>query len=381
MTDLSGLRIGLLTASASRLGGGVFEAVAAQAAMIRDCGGEAPVFALHDAHSDSDSARFADGTVSHVRVSGPARFGFAPGLIDRLVGAGLDCLHLHGIWMYPSRAARVWARRTGGPLLISPHGMLAPWIVARGRLQKSVARIAYERASWREARAFHALTEAEAADILRESGRYDALVIPNAAPRVGTAREGTPSPDILYIGRVHPKKNLAVLIAAWSRCREIVERTGARLRIAGWGEDAHVAELRRSLADGSQGIEFVGPSFGADKQRLLAAAGFVVLPSLSEGLPMAILEAWAAGTPTLMSRECNLGAGFAAGAAIDCGTGEQEIAAALEQALSMPHDRWRAMSGAARALAAGPFAAETVARHWAHSYRDLIAGESPGAAA
>lgn len=45
---LAGIGIGLLTASASRLGGGVFEAVVAQADLIRGLGGEALVFALED---------------------------------------------------------------------------------------------------------------------------------------------------------------------------------------------------------------------------------------------------------------------------------------------------------------------------------------------
>jgi glycosyltransferase involved in cell wall biosynthesis len=371
MTDLAGLRIGLLTASASRLGGGVFEAVVAQAALIRERGGEAPVFALDDAHGEDDAARFGPSPVMRSAVTGPAMIGFAPTLIHRLIAAQLDCLHLHGIWMYPSRAGSTWALRTGRPYVISPHGMLAPWITARGRVKKELARIAYERPSWRRARRLHALTPSEAQDIARESGRRDSCIIPNAAPPLGPLPVERAAAQFVYIGRIHPKKNLAALIAAWRRSG--AGAAGARLTIAGWGEDHDVAELRRIVAEAAEDVAFVGPVYGAAKQRLLGAARFVVLPSLSEGLPMAILEAWSAGVPTLMSRECNLDDGFAAGAAIDCGLDVDAISAAILRAMALGETRWRVMAEAAQRLAAGAYSAETVSERWAQYYRSIIA--------
>ena len=141
---LSGKRIGLLTASASRAGGGVFEAVVAQAALIRTLGAEALVFALDDADTaddvERDRARFGPTPVSLAQVYGPRQIGFAPRLGQMLIDAQLDCLHLHGIWTYPSRAGSAWARATGRAFVISPHGMLDPWITARGRWKKVLAR-------------------------------------------------------------------------------------------------------------------------------------------------------------------------------------------------------------------------------------------------
>ena len=155
---LSGLRVGLLTASASRIGGGVFEAVANQACMIRSLGGDVTVFALKDAESEVDSHRFPGCALLHSRVLGPAQFGYAPDMIENLVKANLDCLHLHGIWMYPSRAATLWARKTGKSCIISTHGMLDPAALARRPWKKDLAKVAYERVSWRSAALFHALS-------------------------------------------------------------------------------------------------------------------------------------------------------------------------------------------------------------------------------
>jgi hypothetical protein len=52
VADLAGLRITLLTASASRLGGGVASALYGHAAMLREAGAAVTVVALDDAHSD-----------------------------------------------------------------------------------------------------------------------------------------------------------------------------------------------------------------------------------------------------------------------------------------------------------------------------------------
>lgn len=373
---LRGRKIGLLTASASRLGGGVFEAVVAQAALIRALGGTAQVFALEDAHTAEDRARLeaVGATVTALPVRGPAQVGFAPGLVEALLAAGLDCLHLHGIWMYPSRAGAVWAARTGRPYFVSPHGMLDPWITGRGRWKKAIARIGYERASWARATALHALTEREAKDIADESGRSDSVVIPNAGPPVSappTMREDR----VLYIGRIHTKKNLLALVEGWGMARR---PAGARLTIAGWGDAADVAALqdRAAAADGS--VEFVGPVYGEAKQALLGAARFMVLPSHSEGLPMAILEAWAAGVPTLMTAECNLPEGFAAGAAVECGYDAPAIAAGLERVLGMDQGQWATMAAAAQSLAGTRFSPEAVARTWGETYSAAIAAGDTG---
>ena len=374
VNDLTGRRIGLLTASASRLGGGVFEAVAAQAALLRELGAEPVVLALRDKHSTDDAARFAGCELYHATVRGPRLIGYAPQLGAMLDAADLDLLHLHGIWMYPSHAAAEWARRTGKPYLISPHGMLDPWITQRGKWKKALARQGYERRSWQSASAFHALTCAEVTDIAQATGRSDSLVIGNHGPKPALPPINDRAPVILYLGRIHPKKNLTALIRAWTMLDHNQQCPNhARLVIAGWGEPRDVAALNQNLLNAPPSIQFIGPQFGADKARLLNEARFMVLPSFSEDLPVAILESWAAGTPVLMSSACNLPIGFAQGAAIDCGMDSASIAAALNCALTMGESEWLTMARAAGHLARGPFSRRAIARQWQRAYAMLIA--------
>jgi glycosyltransferase involved in cell wall biosynthesis len=367
---IAGKRIGLLTAFASRAGGGVFEAVVAQAGLIRDLGGEPHVFALDDQPAAADLARFGGAVVRLSTIRGPRQIGFAPALVTELLAARLDALHLHGIWMYPSRAGAQWAKQTGRPYFVSPHGMLDRWITARGRWKKALARTGYERDNWRRASAFHALTVSEANDIERESGRTDSLVIPNSGPDAMTGPVVSRAPLLLYIGRVHPKKNLVALVEGW---RMATRPPGARLVIAGWGDATDVEVLRAAVGQGDGSVEFLGPIYGEAKQALLDSARFVVLPSLSEGLPMAILEAWSAGTPVVMTADCHLDEGFATGAALRCGHAPDAIAVAINAAFAADDTLWRAMSQAALALARGHFSASAVAQCWGRAYGDAIA--------
>ena len=370
---LSGRRIGLLTASAGSRGGGVSQVVADLAAMIRTSGGEPLVFALDDDERAGATAMLSPTPLITAAIVGPAQIGFAPRQLGQLLEARLDLLHLHGIWMHPSRVAAQWARATNRPYLISTHGMLEPWTATRGPLKKALARAGYERASWARATAFHALTAAEAQDIARETGRVETLAIPNAGPPCGPAPTQGRLPEVLYLGRIHPKKNLVGLIDGWRLSRRPPE---ARLNIAGWGDAGDVAEFRRALAAVDEpSIVFHGPTFGEAKQRLLETSRFLILPTFSEGLPMVVLEAWAAGTPALMSEACNLPEGFAAGAALDCGTRPDEIARSLERGFALSDSAWMAMAQAAQELAAGPFSAANVTRRWEQAYAALLAGK------
>ena len=373
---LSGRRIGLLTASAGSRGGGVSQVVADLAAMIRTSGGEPLVFALDDDEREAAAATLSPTPLTVAKIVGPPQIGYAPGQLRQLLEARLDLLHLHGIWMHPSRVGAQWARATGRPYLISTHGMFEPWTATRGRWKKALARVGYERSSWARASAFHALTANEAQDIARVTRRVEAIVIPNAGPDCGRAPHSGRPPEVLYLGRIHPKKNFAGLIAGWRIARR---PQGARLNIAGWGTTDDVAEFKRILAAAKDpSIVFHGPAFGDAKQHLLETSRFVILPTFSEGLPMVILEAWAAGTPVIMSEACNLPEGFAANAAMACATTPDGIALALENGFSLDEAAWLAMARAAQSLAKERFSAASVARRWERAYTSLlVAKEAP----
>ena len=166
----------------------------------------------------------------------------------------------------------------------------------------------------------HALCEEEAEALARLAPGVPICVIPNGIdlPEPRAPEDPASSERILlFLGRIHPKKGLEPLIEAWARV-PLAAALGWRLAIAGWDDGGYEAALVARVRDLgiADSVSFLGPAFRDVKQRVFRSAAAFVLPSFSEGLPMAVLEAWSFGLPVIMTDECHLGVGFACGAAL-----------------------------------------------------------------
>jgi poly(glycerol-phosphate) alpha-glucosyltransferase len=186
-------------------------------------------------------------------------------------------------------------------------------------------------------------------------------VIPNGVdlPDVGEINAKTQPANrktLLYLGRLHPKKNISNLIRAWNETFNSQRGSGDRwvLAIAGWDQGGYESELKHIAAGPS--VVFLGPQFGADKSEFYRTCDAFILPSLSEGLPMAVLEAWAHAKPVLITPECNLPEGFEANAALRIGTTPEEIAAGLKVLREMSDNDRSQMGNRGRALVSTRFA-------------------------
>ncbi|HKX61270.1 MAG TPA: glycosyltransferase [Verrucomicrobiae bacterium] len=356
------MKAAVLTASISRAGGGVYESCRrlAQSMMARDSM-QFEVFGLKDPFTDPDLPSWNPLHPRAFAVQGPRGYGYAPGLQGALQQEQPDLAHVHGIWMYPSLAASRWARHSRRPYLVTLHGMMEPFALQASRLKKRVALALVEHRVLREAACLHVLTEQELASVRSLGLRNPVCVIPNGVdiPQEGpeqqppwTAADSSVK-TLLYLGRIHPEKGLFGLLQAMAM---LVQRgdnqlEGWRLVIAGWDQNGHEAELQKFVRAHSLApfVEFVGPQFGSAKSAAMHEADAFVLPSFSEGLPMAVLEAWAHRLPVLMTPECRLAAGFAAGAALRIEANPESIARGLlelfalddMQRISIGESGWR----------------------------------------
>ena len=337
------------------------------------------VFSASDAYTRIDEPLWGDLPTRTFPTCGPRLFGYAPGLAAALETWNADILHVHGIWTYPSVVAPRWSRGTRR-YLVSPHGLLKPWALRNSRWKKRIAALLYEDEHLRRADCLHALNSAEA-EALRAYGLKNPIcIIPNGTTmRDDTAlqvsRKGR---SILYLGRFHPSKGLRSLIEAWSAARVEAAAAGWRLTLAGWDQNRHRAELER-LADQLQvrsSVDFIGPQFGSDKDRCFAAASAFILPSKSEGQPVSILEAWSRKLPVLMTRECNLPEGAAAGAAVMMEPEVNSIAAALRRLFSMTDSERKQMGRNGQSLVERHFQWQQIGTSMTDVY-DWILGQGP----
>lgn len=351
---------------------------------------EAEVFGKRDRFTEEDASAWDPVAVHAVSAHGPAGLGCVSQLPSAIKAFDPDLLHVQGIWQFQSLVALRWAQRVGAkgrsPHVISPRGMLDSWALAHSRWKKRLVGKLFEDAHLRSAGCIHALNLSEARSIRSFGLSNPIAVIPNGVVvPSGAESEFGPLPDgwpqsrqvVLFIGRLHSKKGLLPLVDGWA-ASDPLKRRGWHLVIAGWDDGNHVADVQQRIADNGVDAEvtLIGPLYGRSKEATLQAADAFVLPSQSEGLPMAVLEAWSYGLPSLISGACNLPEAFEAHAAIRCEPNTDSVRAALGQLFGMPVGARRAMGTAAGSLVEDDFSLDVVTRRMADVYRWLLLDEA-----
>jgi poly(glycerol-phosphate) alpha-glucosyltransferase len=361
------VKVSFLTPSVSRQAGGLFDAVRRMAQELCRIGDSVTVYSIRDLHSPLDVTSWAPVDVRLFEGEGPAALGFSPDLQRAVMASDSDVFVTHGLWRHSSRVVSRWSSDRRKPYVVNPHGMLDPWAIANSRWKKRIAGVLYENRHLREASCIRAVCHPEAEAIRAYGLRNPICIIPNGVDLpTNLLSEKQPAPwarvealhahKILFsIGRLHPKKNLTALLHAW----RFLKNEGAprcsewKLVIAGWNELGYSDELQRLAVELAieANVYFAGPLYGADKAAAYRNADAFILPSLSEGLPMAALEAHAYQLPALLTRECNLPESFEAGAAIQIGTGAESIATGLRRLSAMSDEERMRMGARGRELA------------------------------
>jgi glycosyltransferase involved in cell wall biosynthesis len=371
--------------------GGPAEALRGLALAQRAAGLDVRVLASWSAGQDTGMAdRLGRGGVP-VLLIGPCHrpLGWRRGLAAevRRHAAEADLVHIHALWEEVQHRAARAARRLGRPYLFRPCGMLDPWSLRQGRWKKALYLRWRLRADLDGAAAIHFTTEEER-DLTRPLGlRAPAVVEPNgidaadldSLPPRGAFRADRGIPPgrrvVLFLGRLHPKKGLDLLLPAFARAGG-----DSLLVIAGPGADDYPARLK-ALAAGlgiADRVVFTGLLLGRDKWSALVDADLFVLPSHQENFGVAVVEALGAGTPVLISDQVNLHGEVA-------GAGVGGVVPLDPEALARELARWLADGDLRRqaAVRAGPFVRERylweqIARRWVGHYSRLLSTKDEG---
>lgn len=282
-------------------------------------------------------------------------------------------VHSHGLWQMLNHAGVGLAQPRQVGSVISLHGMVLPWARQHKKLRKDIAWHLYQRRDLVQAGAVHVTSPAEAATIagIVPSDRVHTIPFgvapqPSAAPPLADNTTRT----LLFLGRLHPVKNLEALILAFVRAAP----TKYRLRIVGPEEDNHKSALLALIntLEAGERIIISGPAYGAAKEAVIAQADGIVLPSFTENFGAVVAEALALGRPVISST----GAPWEVLQTERCGWWVDPDVDSLAQAISAfcatSRDELSAMGERGRAYVLRSLSQDTAAARMADLYSSIL---------
>jgi glycosyltransferase involved in cell wall biosynthesis len=297
-----------------------------------------------------------------------------------------DVCHIHGVWLAHSVVGAHLARELQKPLVWSTHGMLETWDLTNKRLKKRVYSWLFQRRALQGAGCLRALSEQEASDYRSYGLKNPIAIVPN-----GVAPLDRVDPDacfqkypflngkkiVLFLSRIHRKKGIFELLRAWP---SVVAKHGdAHLLVAGadFENDGDIARQIVQRLGTSGSVTFCGVLNGVPKLGALSASTLFCLPSHSEGMSIAVLEALSIGLPVVITKACNVGGVGETGSGYLTAADPDELAENICAGLSLTQAGWRSMSDSARLLARDRYTWPHLGDAMKSVYEWLLGGPRP----
>lgn len=216
----------------------------------------------------------------------------------------VDLIHLQHVWDPYIHIMAFWAKRKNIPYIITPRGMLEPWILNRNPWKKKLGMLLYQKNDLKKAFAIHATCELEKNNIRRLGFLNPIKIIPNGVdiskfPSSVPGKKSNPK-KILFLSRIHLKKGIEFLIEAWFQL-DIKLRKKWVIEIIGNGDEDYIDFLKEKIKKLNLEKEILikNPVFGKEKIKVFREASLFVLPTYSENFGIVVAEALASYTPVI----------------------------------------------------------------------------------
>jgi len=233
-----------------------------------------------------------------------------------------DTIILHGLWLYPSYALykTILKKRntTEKPkVYVMPHGMLDPYFQqAKGRRLKAWRNVLF----WKQVDSKLIRSADGMLFTCEEERRLAAIPFKPYEPRqtdvvsIGLDKssiqldfpkhDSENKPYWLFLGRIHEKKGVDLLIGAYKDLSEKVVLP--KLVIAGPGWDSDYGKKMTQLIDNQANIKTIPIVLGNEKWKLISQAELFILPSHQENFGITVIEALTCSTPVLITDKVNI---------------------------------------------------------------------------
>jgi glycosyltransferase involved in cell wall biosynthesis len=208
-----------------------------------------------------------------------------------------DLVLVHGLWQYAGFATFKALKNSNIPYCIYPRSMLDPYF--NKFKWKFLKKLLY----WfiREKKVIegaHKLlfTSQEELNNSFAFGSYQAnkVVIPFGIP--STNVKAKHKDYVLYIGRLHRKKGIPLLLNAMNDFPKVLNIVA--------GPMDEFGEKMKKLS--GKNVNWLGMVFGDKKWKLISEADALILPSHQENFGIVVAEALACGVPVLISNKVNI---------------------------------------------------------------------------
>lgn len=228
-----------------------------------------------------------------------------------------DLVHVSAIWQWHQRTVFKECTKSHIPYIVSPHSSLMNWSFKEvgNRWLKSFYWGLFGNVSINKATAIHFLSHGER-EVSRDfAHNSSSFIVPNGInlddfrfdrtmrnELRGTLGLPESAKVILFLGRIHPKKNIELIVRAIS---ENKNKTGkVFFLVVGYVENQkYYRSLRKLVTEYglNSRVKWVPPIENKEVKNFYLMSDLMVLPSKSEGVSMAINEALATSLPVLIS--------------------------------------------------------------------------------
>lgn len=253
-----------------------------------------------------------------------------------------DVIHIHSTRHIYGLAVFISSKIFKVPYIVTPHASLMSfWIDSIGNpLLKKLYLLTVERLVLSSASTVHYLSSFERQASSSWGGNSASVIVPNGISMnrdlVGVPRsEKLHGLKLLQVGRVHPQKNTLELIkavASLADCEVSLDIVGAV------DDEAYYHKCLDVLSEEEvSNVTFLGLRSLDEVLEVYADYDLICLPSLCEGVSMALIEAARAGLPALVSDQVGNHLEILDDhAGLVCETNSESIAGALRRVLEDP---------------------------------------------
>lgn len=292
----------------------------------------------------------------------------------------ISIVHFHMIWFLDKNILSYFLQKKQIPFVAMTHGTYSKPVSYKGK--KQIARYLMEIPFLNRAKELHALTSEEGSELLIYGATRPSFIVPNGIEPEQIPRNLTSNYFIKtsfhnkikigWIGVFREDKNLNLIIQAFGLLPEHIKH---QIHFIFMGPDHK--NVRDSLIkltkeyNCADSFEFCDAVYNRQKYEALNSFDLYIMPSSSEGLSMAILDAMALAKPMILTRGCNMTYDYKSDFYQMCECSSSSIANAIEAMFTRKTD-WSKMGQNAQNLIYQKYNWECITKSLISNYNRIL---------